>query len=133
MQQRRLRIETSTFTLIDRKNHHTFQPLLYQVATTVLSPNQIAVPLRSILRKAKNIEVLLGEVVEIDIEKQSVRLANQESVAYDFWWWQRERGTRILATTSGSRTLPDSRRSKMRPKFISESCRPLRKPSARPS
>ncbi len=71
-------------TLIDRKNHHTFQPLLYQVATTVLSPNQIAVPLRSILRKAKNIEVLLGEVVEIDVEKQSVRLANQESVAYDF-------------------------------------------------
>lgn len=71
-------------TLIDRKNHHTFQPLLYQVATTVLSPNQIAVPLRSILRKAKNVEVLLGQVVAIDVDKKVVRLDNDEEVSYDY-------------------------------------------------
>lgn len=52
--------------LIDRKNHHTFQPLLYQVATAVLSPGEIASPIRRILHKDDNIEVLLGEVVQIN-------------------------------------------------------------------
>ena len=49
-------------TVIDRKNHHVFQPLLYQVATAVLSPGEIAQPIRRILHNAKNIEVILGEV-----------------------------------------------------------------------
>ncbi|MBS1726658.1 MAG: NAD(P)/FAD-dependent oxidoreductase [Armatimonadetes bacterium] len=71
-------------TLIDRKNHHTFQPLLYQVATTVLSPNQIAVPLRSILRKAKNIEVLLGTVTSIDTVGRKVMLESGAELDYDF-------------------------------------------------
>lgn len=53
-------------TLIDRKNHHVFQPLLYQVATSVLSPGEIAQPLRRILHDAKNIDVLLGEVTDFD-------------------------------------------------------------------
>src|SRR6266849_6450952 len=48
-------------TLIDRKNHHTFQPLLYQVATAGLSPGEIAAPIRWILHSLKNVEVLLGE------------------------------------------------------------------------
>jgi NADH dehydrogenase len=61
-------------TLIDRKNHHTFQPLLYQVATAVLSPGEIASPIRRILHRYKNVEVILGEVVEFDLEKQTVRL-----------------------------------------------------------
>ena len=54
--------EAVEVTLIDRKNHHTFQPLLYQVALAVLSPGEIASPLRHILRKARNIETILGEV-----------------------------------------------------------------------
>ncbi len=61
-------------TLIDRKNHHTFQPLLYQVATAVLSPGEIASPIRRILHRYKNIEVILGEVVGFDLEKQTVKL-----------------------------------------------------------
>jgi NADH:ubiquinone reductase (H+-translocating) len=49
-------------TLVDRKNHHTFQPLLYQVATAGISPAEIAAPIRDVLHKHENIEVLLGEV-----------------------------------------------------------------------
>ncbi len=69
--------------LIDKKNHHTFQPLLYQVATTVLSPSQIAAPLRHILRKAKNVEVLLGEVVDFNLDAKRVRLADLSEISYD--------------------------------------------------
>lgn len=61
-------------TLIDRKNHHTFQPLLYQVATAVLSPGEIASPIRRILHRYKNIEVVLGEVVDFDLDEQIVKL-----------------------------------------------------------
>jgi NADH:ubiquinone reductase (H+-translocating) len=63
-------------TLIDRKNHHTFQPLLYQVATAVLSPGEIASPIRRILYRYKNVEVVLGEVVDFDKERQVVKLQN---------------------------------------------------------
>ncbi len=70
--------------LIDKKNHHTFQPLLYQVATTVLSPNQIASPLRHILKRAKNIEVLLGEVVGVDLENRTIRLSDDSETSFDF-------------------------------------------------
>ncbi len=59
-------------TLIDRKNHHTFQPLLYQVATAGLSPAEIAAPIRGILARRKNVEVLLGEVSGFDLEKRQV-------------------------------------------------------------
>ena len=55
-------------TLVDRRNHHLFQPLLYQVATGALSPGEIAQPLRSIFRKQRNTTVLLGEAVGIDPE-----------------------------------------------------------------
>ena len=60
-------------TLIDRTNHHLFQPLLYQVATGVLSPGQIAPPLRSLFRGQRNVRVVLGEVEEIDLERRIVR------------------------------------------------------------
>jgi NADH dehydrogenase len=66
--------EAVEVALIDRKNHHTFQPLLYQVATAVLSPGEIASPIRRILYRYKNIEVILGEVAGFDLEKQTVRL-----------------------------------------------------------
>ena len=52
--------------LIDRSNHHLFQPLLYQVATAVLTPGQIATPIRSILRNQTNVTVILGEVTGVD-------------------------------------------------------------------
>ncbi len=69
--------------LMDKKNHHTFQPLLYQVATTVLSPSQIAAPLRHILRKAKNVEVLLGEVVDFNFTAKKVRLSDLSEISFD--------------------------------------------------
>ncbi|MBX3288183.1 MAG: NAD(P)/FAD-dependent oxidoreductase [Acidobacteria bacterium] len=69
--------------LIDRKNHHVFQPLLYQVATAVLSPGEIASPIRRILHYAKNIEVILGEVVGFDKENQKVLLDDGSRVDFD--------------------------------------------------
>lgn len=71
-------------TLIDRKNHHVFQPLLYQVATAVLSPGEIAQPIRRILHKADNIEVILGEAVAFDKENNRVILADGSQLSYDF-------------------------------------------------
>lgn len=70
-------------TLLDRKNHHTFQPLLYQVATAGLSPGDIAAPIRWILRGHKNVQVLLGEVIGIDLVGRRVKLRDTE-VPYDY-------------------------------------------------
>lgn len=69
-------------TLVDRRNFHLFQPLLYQVATGGLSPADIAHPLRSILKRRRNVSVLLGEVVDFDLSRKRVRLADGE-LAYD--------------------------------------------------
>jgi NADH:quinone reductase (non-electrogenic) len=70
-------------TLIDRKNHHTFQPLLYQVATAGLSPGEIAAPIRWILRGHANVQVLLGEVTDFDLAARIVKLADMQ-MAYDY-------------------------------------------------
>ena len=70
-------------TLVDRKNHHTFQPLLYQVATAGLSPAEIAAPIREILAKHDNVEVLLGEVLGVDVERRVVKLHGFE-LSYDY-------------------------------------------------
>jgi len=69
-------------TLIDRRNFHLFQPLLYQVATGALSPGEIASPLRVVLRAHPNTEVLLGEVVDLDVERRRVILRDGEA-GYD--------------------------------------------------
>jgi NADH dehydrogenase len=70
-------------TLIDRRNFHLFQPLLYQVATGSLSPGEIAAPLRSVLRRQKNTEVLLGEASEVDPDGKRVILSDGTSFEYD--------------------------------------------------
>lgn len=70
-------------TLVDRKNHHTFQPLLYQVALAVLTPAEIAQPIRTILR-SKNVEVLMDEVTAIDKDARSVSLKTGTVLEYDF-------------------------------------------------
>ena len=69
-------------TLVDRQNHHLFQPLLYQVATAGLSPAEIAYPIRRILRRQRNARVLLGEAVAIDVAAKRVRLSDGE-IPYD--------------------------------------------------
>ena len=70
-------------TLVDRRNFHLFQPLLYQVATGALSPGDIAQPLRSMLRKQRNTTVLLGEAVGIDPDRREVLLSDGGPLAYD--------------------------------------------------
>jgi NADH dehydrogenase len=70
-------------TLIDRRNYHLFQPLLYQVATGSLSPGEIAAPLRGILSKQKNTQVLLGEAVDIDPTAKQISLKDGATIPYD--------------------------------------------------
>src|SRR6266851_8040417 len=70
-------------TVVDRKNHHTFQPLLYQVATAGLSPGEIAAPIRWILRSHSNVEVLLEEVVDFKLEQKKV-ITKEQVLDYDF-------------------------------------------------
>ncbi len=69
--------------LIDKTNHHLFQPLLYEVATAALSPGQIATPIREILRTQDNARVIMGDVVSIDKQHKQVILGNQERISYD--------------------------------------------------
>jgi NADH:quinone reductase (non-electrogenic) len=83
-----LRNAPAEIVLIDRSNHHLFQPLLYQVATSILTPGQIASPLRSILRGQQNTSVFLGEVTSVDKEKKCVFVNSVDRlgipVTYDF-------------------------------------------------
>ena len=71
-------------TLVDRRNHHTFQPLLYQVALAVLSPADIAQPIRSILRDYQNIEVLMDEAVGFDLPRRRVKFKTGAEFEYDY-------------------------------------------------
>jgi NADH dehydrogenase len=71
-------------TLVDRRNHHTFQPLLYQVALAVLSPADIAQPIRTILRRQPNTQVLMDEVVGIDVGARQVALGSGARLPYDY-------------------------------------------------
>ncbi|HET6933056.1 MAG TPA: NAD(P)/FAD-dependent oxidoreductase [Candidatus Acidoferrum sp.] len=78
-------------TLLDKRNFHLFQPLLYQVATGSLSPAEVAAPIRAVLSSQKNVEVLLGEAVDIDPQAKQVLLADGDTFPYD---------TLIIATGS---------------------------------
>ena len=81
-----LRKTPAQLTLIDRNNHHVFQPLLYQVATSVLSPGQIGFPIRGILGKQRNTTVILGEVTGVDKEQRRVYVnsVDREGVRVDY-------------------------------------------------
>jgi NADH dehydrogenase len=71
-------------TVVDRRNHHLFQPMLYQVATAGLNPSDIASPIRSILRASKNTEVLLAEVRDVDVDARRVRFTDGATATYDY-------------------------------------------------
>lgn len=81
---RRLGDATVRVTLVDRRNHHLFQPMLYQVATAGLNPADIASPIRSVLRKQKNTEVLLAEAGAVDVAERRVRLSDGGVLEYDY-------------------------------------------------
>jgi len=71
-------------TLVDRQNHHLFQPMLYQVATAALSEADIASPIRSILRNQPNVEVILAEATNVDVDKRQVKLSDGSTLDYDY-------------------------------------------------
>jgi NADH dehydrogenase len=77
------RDERVQVTIVDRRNHHVFQPLLYQVATGALAPGEIAQPLRSILRRQRNTTVLLGAAASIDPARREITLADGGPIHYD--------------------------------------------------
>ena len=86
---KRLKGAPVDITLIDQRNHHLFQPLLYQVATASLAPSEVAWPIRSMLHDRKDVTTILGTVVGVDPAARTVRLAAGGPVPYD---------TLILAT-----------------------------------
>ena len=79
----RARSSKIKFTLIDKQNHHLFQPLLYQVATAVLSPANIAFPIRRMFKNFKNVKVILDEATDINREEKTVTISNGEKIKYD--------------------------------------------------
>lgn len=79
-----LRKARVSVTLVDRHNHHVFQPMLYQVATAALSPGDIASPIRSVLRDNRNTEVLLDEAEAIDLTSRTVHLVSGRALPYDY-------------------------------------------------
>jgi NADH dehydrogenase len=81
---RALAREPVLITLLDRSNHHLFQPLLYQVAMAGLAPNEIAVPIRSVLRRQENVRVLLGEVTNVDLAQRRVETRECLPLDYDY-------------------------------------------------
>ncbi|HZR79755.1 MAG TPA: NAD(P)/FAD-dependent oxidoreductase [Candidatus Binatia bacterium] len=81
---RALRRRPVDVTIVDRRNYHLFQPLLYQVASAVLNPSDIASPIRTILRRQANASVLLDEVVSVDVAGRAVVLADTGRCGYDF-------------------------------------------------
>ena len=93
-------------TLVDRTNHHTFQPLLYQVAMAGLSPADIAQPIRAILRDQRNATVLMAEVTGIDVDARRVRLADGAPLDWDFLVVACGATRRTSATTTGRTSRP---------------------------
>jgi NADH dehydrogenase len=82
---RALRNAPVDVTVIDRTNHHLFQPLLYQVATSIVSPSDIASPIRSVLRRQRNATTLLGRVTNVDLDKRRLELdGGRRTLTYDF-------------------------------------------------
>src|ERR1043165_2615383 len=81
---KKLACEPVRVTVIDRTNYHLFQPLLYQVATAALSPADIAAPVRAVLSKCTNVEVILAEVHSVDVPGKKVKLSDGGEVGYDY-------------------------------------------------
>ncbi len=79
----RARSSKIQFTLIDKQNHHLFQPLLYQVATAVLSPANIAFPIRRMFKNFKNVKIILDEATDINREDKTVTISSGEKIKYD--------------------------------------------------
>ena len=112
---RALRHADVDVVLIDRRNHHIFQPLLYQVATAVLSPAEIAAPIRQLEVKQRNLSVLLAEVTGVDVASRTIEASPQawaSARSHSIIWWSRPACARAASGTTSSRDLHrDSRAS----------------------
>lgn len=81
---KRLKKSNFNITIIDKSNHHLFQPLLYQVATAALSPGDIAIPIRAILGRNRNINTVLGKVVNVNADEKNVTLDSGREISFDY-------------------------------------------------
>src|SRR5881397_2713912 len=81
---KRLSGKPADVLLLDRNNYHLFTPLLYQVATALLNPSDIAYPLRAVFRRSRNVRLRQARVVDVDFEAKLVRLHDGDDVPYDF-------------------------------------------------
>ena len=88
-------------TLIDKRNFNLFQPLLYQVATGLVAPGDVATPLRQLVGKQSNVQVLLGEVTGLDAKKQQIHFG-EKTLTYDQLSWQRAQAVLISAMKNGA-------------------------------
>ena len=120
-------------TIVDRRNYHLFQPLLYQAATASLAPSEIAWPIRQLLRRRRDVTTLLASVKSIDRQARTLRLDDGSTLRYH---------TLVLAT--GARHAyfghdaweplrPASRRSRTRPPYAAAYSSPSRRRSAKPT
>ena len=102
-----LRHADADVLLIDRRNHHIFQPLLYQVATAVLSPAEIAAPIRQLEAKQQNVTVLLAEVTGVDVASRTIEVASPGAPARlrSIIWWSRPACVRTISGTTSSRDM----------------------------
>ena len=105
-------------TLIDRRNFHLFQPLLYQVATGGLSPANIAAPLRSVLKKQRNIRVVLGEVTGFDVERHLVKLNDGSAVPFDMLILATGSSHHYFGNDHWAKLAPGIKASRMQQKFV---------------
>jgi thioredoxin reductase len=116
-----LRSAQVSVTLIDKRNYHLFRPMLYQVATGLLSGDEISSPLRSIFSGQKNVQILFDEVTGIDSGQGVVHLSRGD-VPYDFSSWRLASGTTISGTTNGGGSLQGSNRSTTPTSFAAKYC-----------
>jgi NADH:ubiquinone reductase (H+-translocating) len=100
-----LRHADAEVVLIDRRNHHIFQPLLYQVATAVLSPAEIAAPIRQLEAKQRNVSVLLAEITGVDVASRTIEAAPATARSRSTIWWSRPVCVQATSATTSSRGL----------------------------
>ncbi|EYR82929.1 NADH dehydrogenase protein [Shinella sp. DD12] len=96
-----LRFPGLHITIVDQRNHHLFQPLLYQVATTILPTSDVAWPVRNLFKTRADVTTILGEVVGIDEAARRVDLKESARLPTTRWCWQPAPGIPISATTNG--------------------------------
>ena len=117
--------------IVDRRNHFTFQPLLYQVALAVLSPANIAAPIRTIVRHKQNIEVLMDEVIGFDLDQRQVHLKSGYAMDYDYLMVSAGATHSYFGHTNGPSWPPASRPLKTQLRFAAVSCLLLNSLNAR--